>query len=178
VVIDAAGEVNVVFAPASDDDKNSLVYSQDRRMIQSLRGAEPFGLPELLLLASPQPLNDTLRKLRQVVATINGVIDTGNETICANQTTSGIQNSFHSRLKQHPIDNSKQILNAEQTDSELASTATVDAVMTDMFSVLDNSRGDPSALDLPDRPRAVDVEQVAVISRLFHVVPAEAAANS
>ena len=137
VVIDAAGEVGVVFPFTTDDEKNNIVYSQDRRKIQTLKGDTPYGLPELLLLASPQPLTNTLTKLRQVVDT---------------------------------IDIAKQV--PEPVSRESSEKTAVDTVITDMFSVFDGSRGVESDPALPAGPRAVGVEQIAVISRLFHVVPA------
>ncbi|NEQ48411.1 MAG: DUF4384 domain-containing protein [Leptolyngbya sp. SIOISBB] len=154
VVIDAAGLVNVVFPFTTDDARNNLVFKGERRQIQTLRGDVPYGLPELLLLASPQPLDSTLTKLRQVVNTL--AIDDGTleESLCSSTNTQ--RGTLMARLKQ-------------TSDAPSA----VDVVMTDMFGALDGSRGNAASGDLPAGPRAVGVDQIAVISRLFHVVPAE-----
>ncbi|MEO0851915.1 MAG: caspase family protein [Cyanobacteria bacterium J06648_11] len=65
VVIDSAGEVNVLYPPrATDDPMLDVVRRNSAKMIPPFKGAAPFGIAELLVLASPQSLVSPLNRLR------------------------------------------------------------------------------------------------------------------
>ncbi|NEQ53051.1 MAG: DUF4384 domain-containing protein [Leptolyngbya sp. SIO3F4] len=77
LVIDAAGEVNVLFPPpASDQSDLDLIPSQGSWSTR-LKGAEPFGMAELLVLVSPQSLVGPLRKLRRNAPKVNRSLKRG-----------------------------------------------------------------------------------------------------
>ncbi|MEO0739073.1 MAG: caspase family protein [Cyanobacteria bacterium J06649_12] len=65
IVIDPAGEVNVLFPPAISDRNEIDIISGRGSWSTNLRGAAPFGTAELLVLVSPQSLVAALKKLRQ-----------------------------------------------------------------------------------------------------------------
>lgn len=137
VVIDAAGEVTVVFPYSSQDAQRDIVYSGETRSIVRLKGTKPYGLGELLLLASSQPLRDTLRALGRVSA-----------------------------ARQH----SKQAPDSTQFGPTQAAKLDVDAKLSDSLRVVDSTRG-PQAPSSQPGPRTVRVDQIAVISQLYEVVP-------
>jgi hypothetical protein len=64
LVIDAAGEVNVLFPPAGVDDLDIDLIPRQGNRTEQLRSAPPYGITELLVLASPQSLVGPLKKLR------------------------------------------------------------------------------------------------------------------
>lgn len=65
VVIDSAGEVNVLYPPsATDDPMLDIVQRNSQKTIPPFKGAKPFGIAELLVLASPQSLVSPLNTLR------------------------------------------------------------------------------------------------------------------
>jgi hypothetical protein len=64
LVIDAAGEVNVLFPPVGVDDSQIDVIPRRGSQVEGLRSARPYGITELLVLASPQSLVGPLKKLR------------------------------------------------------------------------------------------------------------------
>lgn len=66
LVIDAAGEVNVLFPPVGVDDSQIDVIPRRGSQVERLRSARPYGITELLVLASPQSLVSPLKKLRNI----------------------------------------------------------------------------------------------------------------
>lgn len=72
LVVDAAGEVNVLFPPASDDPDADIVQPGSTVPLPRLRAAAPLGITQLLVVASPQPLHSALRTLRRVAPRVRG----------------------------------------------------------------------------------------------------------
>ncbi|PZO57850.1 MAG: hypothetical protein DCF15_06215 [Phormidesmis priestleyi] len=64
VVIDSAGEVNVLYPPSATDDPTLDIVRRNSEKTIPLKGAKPFGIAELLVLASPQSLVSPLNTLR------------------------------------------------------------------------------------------------------------------
>jgi hypothetical protein len=127
LVIDAAGQMTVLFPPpASDDPQIDVIATGGLRSIE-LTAAPPHGIAELLVLASPQSLVSPLKKLR------------------ANAP----------RLDRSPN-------RGEEVDSV--------AAMDDLFGAMDTRRGSSSPSADPG-PRQLGVEDVAVLSLLFEIVP-------
>lgn len=62
LVIDSAGEVNVLFPAVSDDSGLDIIKANGSKT-ESLRAVRPFGIAELLVLASPQSLFGPLATL-------------------------------------------------------------------------------------------------------------------
>lgn len=77
VVIDAAGEVNVLFPPQIADDDNIDIISRRDSWSTNLRGADPLGITELLVLVSPQSLVAPLKKLRLNAPDVNRSLRSG-----------------------------------------------------------------------------------------------------
>ena len=127
LVIDAAGEVNVLFPPPVIDDPEIDVIARRRSRSENFRGAEPYGITELLVLASPQSLAGPLKKLR---------------------------------------DHAPKVDLAIQRDAEFASVEAMD----DIFGAMDTRRGAGNS-NVSQGPRLLDVEEVAVLSLLFEIVP-------
>lgn len=76
VVIDAAGEVNVLF-PLTTDNEDADVISRRGSWSTKLRGAEPLGITELLVLVSPQSLVSPLKTLRLKAPRVNSSLSRG-----------------------------------------------------------------------------------------------------
>ena len=72
LVIDAAGEVNVLFPPASDDAKADIVRARSSLSLPRLEAAPPYGITQLLVMASTQPLQSALRTLRRIAPEVRG----------------------------------------------------------------------------------------------------------
>ncbi|MBE9158221.1 caspase family protein [Nodosilinea sp. LEGE 06152] len=72
LVIDAAGEVNVLFPPASDDANADIVRAGRSLSLPRLRAAEPYGITQVLVMASAQPLQSALRTLRRIAPAVRG----------------------------------------------------------------------------------------------------------
>lgn len=66
VVIDAIGDVTVLYPPASDDEDLDIVRAGQPLTLGPLRAVKPYGLTELLVIASTQPLQSALRTLRRI----------------------------------------------------------------------------------------------------------------
>ncbi|MEM6255901.1 MAG: caspase family protein [Cyanobacteria bacterium P01_D01_bin.156] len=128
LVIDAAGEVNVLFPPAVDDPQIDLISSRQSETI-GLKGAEPHGITELLVLASPQSLVTPLKKLRGSAPKVNRRLRRGAE-------------------------------------------ADTVAAMDDIFGAMDTRRSGGTVSSIQG-PRLLDVQNVAVLSLLFEIVPTE-----
>ena len=64
LAIDSAGEVSVVF-PTTTDDREVDVIRGNGQKVQDLKAVEPYGIAELLVLASPQSLVGPLTTLRR-----------------------------------------------------------------------------------------------------------------
>ena len=77
VVIDAAGEVNVLFPPQGTDDETVDVIPRHDSWSTKLKGAEPLGIAELLVLVSPQSLVSPLKKLRLNAPNVNRSLQRG-----------------------------------------------------------------------------------------------------
>ena len=130
LVIDGAGEVNVLFPPAATDDPTLDVIRGNDQKSETLKAVPPFGMAELLVLASPQSLVGPLRTLRRNAPDLSG-----------------------------PRRGSENISAAD--------------VMTDLFGAMDTRRGEPTA-DVVEGTRLLDVEDVAILSLLFEIVPKSA----
>ncbi|MEM9976239.1 MAG: caspase family protein [Cyanobacteria bacterium P01_D01_bin.2] len=72
IVIDAAGQVNVLFPPTVSDRDDIDIISARGSWSTNLKGAAPFGTAELLVLVSPQSLVAPLKKLRQNRPLVDG----------------------------------------------------------------------------------------------------------
>lgn len=72
LVIDADGEVNVLFPPASDDVNADIVRAGRSLSLPRLRAAEPYGITQVLVMASAQPLQSALRTLRRIAPEVRG----------------------------------------------------------------------------------------------------------
>ena len=72
LAIDAAGEVTVLFPPPSDDPDIDLVTPRGTVPLPQLRAVEPYGIAQLLVIASPSPLQTALRTLRRIASTLRG----------------------------------------------------------------------------------------------------------
>ncbi|MFQ4137865.1 caspase family protein [Nodosilinea sp. PGN35] len=72
LVIDAAGEVTVLFPPASDDASADIVRAGRSLSLPRLRAAPPYGITQLLVMASSQPLQSALRTLRRIAPQVRG----------------------------------------------------------------------------------------------------------
>ena len=72
LVIDAAGEVTVLFPPSSDDANRDRVAPGAAINLPALRAVEPYGIAQLLVIASPSPLQSALRTLRRIAPTLRG----------------------------------------------------------------------------------------------------------
>lgn len=77
IVIDAAGEVNVLFPPAVSDRSEVDIIASQGLWSTKLRGAAPFGMAELLVLVSPKSLVGPLKKLRQHRPRLNRSLQRG-----------------------------------------------------------------------------------------------------
>lgn len=66
VVIDAHGDLGVLYPPASDDRTLDIVQSGQSITLGPVRAIEPYGLTELLVIASTFPLHSALQTLRRV----------------------------------------------------------------------------------------------------------------
>ncbi|MEA5464896.1 caspase family protein [Leptothoe sp. PORK10 BA2] len=77
IVIDAAGEVNVLFPPAASDRNEVDIIAQHSSWSTQLQGAPPFGMAELLVLVSPKSLVGALKKLRQNLPQLDRSLRTG-----------------------------------------------------------------------------------------------------
>jgi hypothetical protein len=71
-VIDAAGEVNVLFPPPSDDANADIVRARSSLSLPRLKAAPPYGITQLLVMASTQPLQSALRTLRRIAPEVRG----------------------------------------------------------------------------------------------------------
>lgn len=72
LVIDAAGEVNVLFPPASDNANADIVRASRSLSLPRLRAAPPYGITQVLVMASAQPLQSALRTLRRIAPEVRG----------------------------------------------------------------------------------------------------------
>gem|GEM_PF-4051464 len=72
LVIDAAGEVTVLYPPTSDDVNSDRVAPRAAINLPALRAIEPYGITQLLVMASPNPLQSALRTLRRIAPTVRG----------------------------------------------------------------------------------------------------------
>ena len=143
VVIDAAGEVSVLFPPPIIDAPDTTfpgsltdrlepppvdVISRWLPKTLELVGAEPYGITELLVLASPQSLVRPLAKLRRDAPKFD-----------------------HSPNRRPEVDSI--------------------AAMDDLLGSMDSRRTRSSSST--QGPRLLDVTEVAVLSLLFEIVPKE-----
>ncbi|WP_017302229.1 caspase family protein [Nodosilinea nodulosa] len=72
LVVDAAGEINVLFPPASDDASADIVRANRSVSLPQLRAAPPYGITQLLVMASTQPLRSALKTLRRIAPQVRG----------------------------------------------------------------------------------------------------------
>ncbi|PSR18701.1 hypothetical protein C8255_06150 [filamentous cyanobacterium CCP3] len=72
LVIDAAGEVTVLYPPTSDDVNSDRVAPRAAINLPALQAVEPYGITQLLVMASPNPLQSALRTLRRIAPTLRG----------------------------------------------------------------------------------------------------------
>ncbi|NET39898.1 MAG: DUF4384 domain-containing protein [Cyanothece sp. SIO1E1] len=72
LVIDAEGEVTVLHPPASDDVDSDIVAAGKKLQLGPLRAVAPFGLTELLVIASTHSLRGALKTLRRVATARRG----------------------------------------------------------------------------------------------------------
>jgi hypothetical protein len=72
IVIDAEGEVDVLYPVASDDETIDWVQAGRSLSLGPLEAAEPHGLTELLVIVSTQPLQTALRTLRRITPRRSG----------------------------------------------------------------------------------------------------------
>ena len=72
LVIDAAGEVNVLFPPASDNLEADIVRAGRSLALPKLKATEPYGITQVLVMASTQPLQSALRTLRRIAPEVRG----------------------------------------------------------------------------------------------------------
>ncbi|MEB3289500.1 MAG: hypothetical protein VKI82_06265, partial [Leptolyngbya sp.] len=70
LAINAAGEVAVLFPPASDNANQDRVDPGAAIPLPRLRAVEPLGIAQLLVIASPTSLQATLRALRRIASTL------------------------------------------------------------------------------------------------------------
>jgi hypothetical protein len=127
LAIDGAGEVTVLFPPEVSDDPTLDVITGNGEKSQRLKAAPPFGIAELLVLASPQSLVSPLRTLRN---------------------------------------NTPNLQDPRRGDANISAAD----VMSDLFRTMDTRRSEPTA-DVIEGTRLLDVEDVAVLSLLFEIVP-------
>ena len=80
LVIDAAGEVTVLFPPSGVDDDQIDVISRRGNRIERIRAVPPYGIAELLVLASPQSLVSPLENLRDSAPDFDRSLQRGAET--------------------------------------------------------------------------------------------------
>lgn len=132
LVIDAAGEINVLFPPMGSDDPNLDVIPRRGSKSVTPRGAEPYGITELLVMTSPQSLVRPLAKLQR----------------------------------------NAPRLGAERSQNRGSETTSIEA-MDDIFGAMDTRRGAQAGND-DQGPRLLDVDEIAVMSLLFEIVPAQA----
>lgn len=125
LAINAAGQVDVVFPPPSDDLTLDVIGAGHSKQLP-LNAVPPYGVADLLVLASPQSLLGPLKTLR---------------------------------------DNLPRVGDAPTRGDDVDAVA----VMTDLFGAMDTRRG--GGADVIEGTRLLDVEDVAVLSLLFEILP-------
>ncbi|MEM9218650.1 MAG: caspase family protein [Cyanobacteria bacterium P01_F01_bin.150] len=129
LVIDAVGDLSLLYPPISDDPDIDVVKSE-RSISVELRAAEPHGLADLLVIASRQSITGFLRTLRQAIT--------------------------EQRRSETTI-NPDQVMPNE--------------VMQDVFEALMINRNSEEEIDSEPRTIGLDVNQVAVLSVLYDIIP-------
>ena len=80
LAIDPTGEVSVVFPPTFIDDTIDVIASDTANAIE-LRAQAPYGIVELLILASPQSLRSPLKTLSENAPKLSAISPRGPEDI-------------------------------------------------------------------------------------------------
>ena len=68
LVIDSEADVTVLFPPTSDDLTQDIVEARQSLVLGPLRATAPYGLTQLLVITSTQPLSSALKTLRRISA--------------------------------------------------------------------------------------------------------------
>ncbi|WP_299409537.1 caspase family protein [Acaryochloris sp. IP29b_bin.148] len=127
LVVDADADVTVLFPPTSDDLSQGILKAGKSFELGPLRARDPYGLTQLLVIASTQSLRGALKTLSRI--------------------------STQQRASNREIN--------------------TNTAMQDLFSSLDTRRGSSNPNATRSDLSAVDVNQTAVLSLLYEVVPAQ-----
>lgn len=145
LAIDSAGDISLLF-PLAVDDLNADIIRSTRSKTESLVAVSPMGLVELLILASPNSLVSALETLRDRAEALADP-NRGGPQVVAEESVAGIFDALGSQPAEGLI---------KQRFTKQASVKQTNAIA--------QNKNNPA-------PQLLDVENVAVLSLLFEIVP-------
>ena len=152
LAIDSAGDISVLF-PITSDDPNIDVIRSGASKTEPLVAVEPLGLVELLVLASPQSLVGPLDTLRDKASELSDPNRSGS-AVSAQDAVSGIFGAMSTQPGDGTAEKQQQYKGADSKEVEAKRTGKEGA--------------EKESIKVG---QLLDVEDVAVVSMLFEIVP-------